>query len=180
VTMKRIRVTILAGSSLLLLAACATTPSGPMIPVMPGPQKSPAAFNADQVTCERYADDVVQGRVQMANNHQVTNGVVGGAIGAGIGAAAAHNAGKGALIGGAIGALIGSTAGAGYEQGAVQRRYDMAYASCMTSRGNEVPGAPPHRPRWYRHHGYAPPPPPGDQGGPLPDDQGPPPPPPEQ
>ena len=47
-TMKRIRVTILAGSSLLLLAACATTPPGPMIPVMPGPQKSPAAFNADR------------------------------------------------------------------------------------------------------------------------------------
>ncbi len=175
--MKRFRVTVLAGSSLLLLAACATTPPGPMIPVMPGPHKSPAAFNSDQAACEQYADDVVQGRIQAANDRQVTNGVVGGAIGAGIGAAAAHNAGKGALIGGAIGALIGSTAGAGYEQGAVQRRYDMAYASCMTSRGNEVPGAPPHRPRWYYKRGL---PPPGAGGPPPPppDDQGPPPPPP--
>ncbi|HEX3652324.1 MAG TPA: hypothetical protein VHU18_05815 [Rhizomicrobium sp.] len=176
--MKRFRVTVLAGSSLLLLAACATTPPGPMIPVMPGPHKSPAAFNADQGACEQYADDVVQGRIQAANNRQVTNGVVGGALGAGIGAAAAHNAGKGALIGGAIGALIGSTAGAGYEQGAVQRRYDMAYASCMSSRGNEVPGAPPHRPRWYYKHGV---PPPGAGGPPPPpEDQGPPPPPPSE
>ena len=70
------------------------------------------------------------------------------------------------------------------EQGGIQRHYDMAYASCMTSHGNEVAGWPPHRPRWYRRHGYAPPPsnaggPPRDmQNGPPPDDQGPPPPPP--
>src|ERR1051325_5382645 len=101
--MKSIRVSILAGSSVLLLAACATTPPGPMIPVMPGPHKSPAAFNADQMACEQYATDVVQGHVQESQNREVTNGVVGGAIGAGIGAAAAHNAGKGALIGGGIG-----------------------------------------------------------------------------
>ena len=196
--MKRIQASILAGSSLLLLAACATTPPGPMIPVMPGPNKSPAAFNADQNACEQYAGDVVQGRVQEAQNSEVARTAVGTAIGAGIGAAAAHNAGRGALVGGAIGALVGSTAGTGYDQGAIQHKYDMAYASCMSSRGNEVAGGPPHRPRWYYRHGYGPPPPggggpppnagpppsdergppPDDQSGPPPDDQGPPPPPP--
>ncbi|MBV8799160.1 MAG: glycine zipper family protein [Alphaproteobacteria bacterium] len=172
--MRRIRTIILAGSSVLLLAACATTPPGPMIPVMPGANKSPTAFNADEEACEQYAGDVVQGRVKDAQNSEVARTAVGTAVGAGIGAAVAHNAGRGALVGGALGALVGSTAGTGYDQAAIQRRYDMAYASCMTSRGNEVPGAAPHRPRWYKRHGYAPPPPPPGADGPPPDEQGPP------
>jgi hypothetical protein len=182
--MKRVSASILAGSSLLLLAACATTPPGPMIPVMPGPSKSPAAFSADQATCEQYAAKEVQGHVEQAHNNQLLNGVIGAALGAGLGAAVARNPGTGAAIGGGAGALVGSTAGAGWEQGGIQRHYDMAYAGCMTSHGNEVPGWPRHRPRWYRHHGNAPPPPgangpPRDmQNGPPPDDQGPPPPPP--
>lgn len=175
--MNKIRILALAGASALLLTACATTPPGPMIPVAPGPHKSPQAFNNDEMACEQYANDVVQGHVQAAQNREVTNGVVGGAIGAGIGAAAAHNAGRGALIGGALGALIGGAAGSGYEQGAIQRRYDMAYGSCMSSRGNEVAGGPPHRPAWYYKRGLPPPPPPGAYGPPPPP-EGPPPPPP--
>ena len=173
--MTALRVFSMASASLLLLSACATTPPGPMIPVAPGAHKSPDAFNADEVACEQYAGDVVQGRVKEAQGDEAARTAVGAAIGAGIGAVAARNAGKGALIGGGIGALIGSQAGTGYDQGAIQHRYDMAYASCMTSRGNHVPGPPRHRPRWYYRHGYAPPPP--DAGGPPPDDQGPPPPP---
>ena len=183
--MKRVSASILAGSSLLLLTACATTPPGPMIPVMPGPSKSPAAFSADQAACEQYAANEVQGHVNAAQNNQVINGVIGAALGAGLGAAVAHSPATGAAIGGGAGALAGSAGGYGWEQGGIQQHYDMTYAGCMTSRGNEVPGAPRHRPRWYRHHGYAPPPPPGaggpppaDQSGPPPDDQGPPPPPP--
>jgi hypothetical protein len=184
--MNRVRTSILAGSSLLLLAACATTPMGPMIPVMPGQSKSQAAFAADEDACQQYAEDRVQGRVQEAQNREVTNGVIGTAIGAGLGAAVGNT--KGAIVGGTAGALIGSQAGAGYDQAGVQRRYDMAYASCMTSRGNVVAGGPPrrpHRPGWYYRHGYAPPPPgaggpPPDEQGPPPDDQGPPPPPDDQ
>jgi hypothetical protein len=185
VIMKRVSASILAGSSLLLLAACASTPPGPMIPVMPGPSKSPAAFSADQAACEDYAAKEVQGHIDAANNHQVVNGVIGAALGAGIGAAVARSPATGAAIGGGAGALVGSTSGYGWEQGGIQRHYDMAYASCMTAHGNQVPGAPRHRPRWYRNHGYAPPPPgaggppPGYESGPPPgDDQGPPPPPP--
>src|SRR5436305_56909 len=90
VIMKRVSASILAGSSLLLLAACASTPPGPMIPVMPGPSKSPAAFSADQAACEDYAAKEVQGHIDAANNHQVVNGVIGAALGAGIGAAVAR------------------------------------------------------------------------------------------
>ncbi|HEY1962519.1 MAG TPA: hypothetical protein VGG69_08880 [Rhizomicrobium sp.] len=190
--MKRVPSYVLAGSSVLLLTACATTPSGPMIPVMPGPNKSPAAFSADQAACEQYAANEVQGHIQGAQNNQVANGVIGGALGAGIGAATAGSAATGAAIGGGIGALLGTASAAGWDQGAIQQHYDMAYASCMNAHGNRVPGPPPHRPRWYYRHGYAPPPgygppppppaengpPPSDESGPPPDDQGPPPPPP--
>lgn len=184
--MKPVLGSLFVGSSLVLLAACATTPPGPMIPVMPGAGKSPAAFSADQATCEHYAAKEVQGHIDAANNHQVINGVLGAALGAGLGAAVAHNPATGAAIGGGAGALVGSTSGYGWEQGGIQRHYDMAYASCMSAHGNEAPGAPRHRPRWYRRHGYAPPPPPGaggppremQNGPPPPDDQGPPPPPP--
>jgi hypothetical protein len=185
VNMKRVSAAILAGSSLLLLAACATTPAGPMIPVMPGPSKTPAAFSADQAACEQYAANEVQGHVNQAHDNQVINGVLTTALGAGLGAAVAHNPATGAAIGAGAGALVGTASGYGMEQGGIQQHYDMAYASCMTAHGNEVPGAPRHRPRWYRRHGYAPPPPPGaggpprDMQGPPPsDDQGPPPPPP--
>jgi len=184
--MGRLQAMILAGSSLLMVAACASTPMGPMIPVMPGPQKSPEAFAADDDACQQYAEARVQGHVQEAQNREVAGTALGTAVGAGLGAAAGNT--KGAIIGGVAGALVGSQAsGVGYNQGGIQRQYDMAYAGCMTSRGNEVAGGPPHRPRWYRHHGYGPPPapPPGssgpgyDQPPPPPDDegQGPPPPP---
>ena len=162
--MNQIRNFTLAGASLLMLAACATTPPGPMIPVAPGPNKSPEAFNGDQIACTQYAENVVQGHVEGAQSRQVASGAIGTAVGAGIGAAAGNT--EGAIIGGLTGALIGSQAGAGYDQAGIQQHYDMAYASCMTSRGNEVPGPPPHRPRWYYRHGYAPPPPPPPPPGP--------------
>ena len=70
----------------------------------------------------------------------------------------------GAAIGAGAGALAGTAYGANgsqYEQGGIQRQYDIAYTQCMYSRGNQVPG--------YRGapRGYAPPaaqgygPPPG-------------------
>ena len=189
--MRKFQTTILAGSSLLLLAACATTPTGPMIPVAPGPNKSADAFAADDAACQQFAANRVQGHVEGANNHQAVNGVLGAALGAGIGAAVAHSPATGAAIGAGAGGLLGTAAGAGWDQGAIQRHYDMAYAGCMSSRGNRVAGGPPmrpNRPGWYARHGYGPPPPPPGYGPgynqpppPPPndgDDQGPPPPPP--
>lgn len=180
--MRKFQTSILAGTSLLLLAACATTPTGPMIPVAPGPNKSADAFAADDAACQQFAAARVQGHVQGANNHEITNGVIGAALGAGIGAAVAHTPATGAAIGAGAGGLLGTAAGAGWDQGAIQRHYDMVYGGCMSSRGNRVAGGPP-RPRgpgWYARHGYGPPPPPPGSYGPPPppDDQGPPPPPP--
>ena len=45
----------LAAAAAILVAGCATVPSGPNIMVLPGPQKDLAQFQADQVSCQQYA-----------------------------------------------------------------------------------------------------------------------------
>jgi hypothetical protein len=168
----RIRTAALTAlSTVVLLAGCATQPMGPTVPVMPAQGKSMDRFQADENYCENYADGRASGRVKQANDTELRNGVVGAALGAGIGALAGNT--KGALIGGGIGALLGSTSGAGYDQHRIQRTYDIAYAQCMTARGNDVGGRP-HRRHW---RDAPPPPPPGGDYPPPPGDYPPPPPP---
>ncbi|HWA92517.1 MAG TPA: hypothetical protein VG889_20965 [Rhizomicrobium sp.] len=150
-------------STAVLLAGCATEPLGPTVPVMPAQGKSMQAFQQDEDYCEQYAGDRAQGKVKQANDTELRNGVIGAALGAGLGALAGNT--KGAVAGGLIGGAIGTTAGAGYDQHRVQRTYDVAYAQCMTARGNEV-GMRRH-PRRARYD-YPPPPPPGDNYPPPP------------
>lgn len=171
--MSSVKARLAAGAALLILGGCATQPSGPTIPVMPGPNKPFAQFQQDDAACQQYAGDRVAGRVQQVNNNAVGAAVVGTALGAGLGAAVGN--GRGAAIGAASGAVVGSSIGAdetGYGQWGIQRQYNMAYAQCMTSKGNTV-----QRPAWRprRMYGY-PPPPPGY--GPPPGYDAPPPPPP--
>ena len=146
----------------LLLGACAHEPLGPRVQVMPGQGKPFEVFQQDQAVCESYANQQVGGQAREANNRAVGAAVLGTVLGAGLGAAA--GGGQGAAIGAGAGALAGTAYGANgsqYEQGGIQRQYDIAYTQCMYSRGNQVPG--------YRGapRGYAPPaaqgygPPPG-------------------
>jgi hypothetical protein len=160
---------------LMLLNACASEPLGPTIPVMPQPGKPFDVFQSDQALCKQYASGEVQGGAQQANNRQVGTAVVGTLLGAGLGAAI--GGGRGAAIGAGAGALGGTAVGAGpagQAQYSLQQRYDLAYAQCMYSRNNQVPGyqppsAPPpgYPPRGYAPSGYPPagypppPPPPG-------------------
>jgi uncharacterized protein YcfJ len=126
---------------------------GPTIPVMPGPNKSLQAFQRDESVCEGYASQRVAGQAKAANNTAIGEGILGTALGAGLGAAV--GGGRGAAVGAASGAVVGTAAGANTSAGAqftLQRRYDMAYAQCMATRGDRV--ARPHRPPMY------PPPPP--------------------
>jgi outer membrane lipoprotein SlyB len=151
-------VPVAALSSSLMLAGCATEPTGPTIGVMPAQGKSFASFQADQAVCKDYASNQVRGGAQTANNRQVLTGVVGTLLGAGLGAAI--GGGQGAAIGAGAGALGGTAVGAGPAQRAgytLQQQYDLAYAQCMYARGNQVPGyqPPPNYPPPY------PPPPPG-------------------
>jgi len=134
----------------LLLSACAQPPMGPTVPVMPAPGKPLAAFQNDDALCRGVASNAVQGQAEAANQNAAgaaALGTLGGAaLGAAIGAAAG-NAGAGAAIGAGSGLALGGAYGANGNANAqanIQAQYNNAYASCMYSRGNQVPGfAPP-------------------------------------
>jgi hypothetical protein len=158
--MRFLRRTSAVVAPLLLLSACATTPMGPTVNVMPNPNKPFGDFMADQSMCKDYAAGQVQGAAQQANNQQVGTAVIGTVLGAGLGAAI--GGGRGAGIGAGAGALAGTAYGAGpsqYAQYSIQQRYDMAYSQCMYSRGDQVPGYQPAPS--YGAPGYPPPPPSG-------------------
>jgi len=154
--MRFLRLTAGVVTPLLLLGACAQQPMGPTIGVMPPPGKPFSDFQADQALCQNYAANQVQGGVQQSNNTQVGTALVGTLLGAGLGAAI--GGGRGAAIGAASGALGGTmVGGAGAERSNanIQQVYNLNYAQCMYSRGNQVPGyAPPAPPQG----GYPPPP----------------------
>jgi len=158
--------------ALSFLAGCVTQPQGPMIPVMPGKNKSFSDFQRDDGECRDFAAGRVAGRAQSANDHAIFSAIIGAGLGAALGGAV--GGGRGAGIGAASGGVVGSAVGANqsaYAQGGLQRQYDMAYAQCMTAKGNNVTG-------WQRRHWhqrpyddrYGPPPPPdsGDYPPPPP------------
>src|SRR5579864_5951444 len=161
--MMRTRTIVATTALAALLAGCVTQPTGPTIPVMPGPNKSLEAFQADESVCEQYASQRVAGGAEAANNTAVGEAVLGTALGAGLGAAI--GGGRGAAIGAASGAVVGTGVGAntsGWAQMSLQQRYDISYAQCMQTKGDNVPGPrrprrPPPPPPGY----YPPPPPPG-------------------
>ena len=148
------KLTAIAGVLALALAGCASVPSGPRIAAMPGPNKSLDQFQADQSSCQQYAQASLGGRspAENAQNSAVGSAAAGTVIGAAAGAilgAATGNAGAGAAWGAGTGLLFGSAAGAnaaGYSYQESQRRYDMAYAQCMYARGNDLPGRVAYRP----------------------------------
>ena len=172
----RLKAIALVTAAATALAGCVTQPMGPTIYANPARGKSPAAFQQDEAACEQYADQRTAGSADRANNRQTGDTVIGAVLGTAIGAAAGNT--KGAIIGGATGAVLGTAASdPGYSQYGIQRQYNIAYAQCMSSKGNQVQ----QRPHYAGPPGYGPPPPygpPPGYGPPPPDDYGPPPPPP--
>ncbi|MDB5393179.1 MAG: hypothetical protein JWM91_685 [Rhodospirillales bacterium] len=141
------------------LAGCATQPTGPTVAVMPAPNKNFDAFVQDQTVCKSYASREVGGQAQYVNNQAVGGAILGTALGAGLGAAA--GGGTGAAIGATSGAVLGTGLGAGYSSGSsydLQRRYNIAYAQCMSTHGNQVPTSPaafgPAQPYYSSGFGY--------------------------
>ena len=128
----------------LLLASCASIPSGPSIMALPGSGKSFDQFREDDVYCKQYAHEQVQGTTP--NRASIWSGAGTAALGTAVGAAA------GAAFGGASGAAIG--AGSGLLGGTLmgsstatssgnirQQRYDIGYTQCMYGKGHRVPVA---------------------------------------
>jgi hypothetical protein len=132
----------------LVLAACATVPSGPSVMVLPGTSKTFDAFQADSFACQQFASTSLglgpPGAAvpeQNAANAAVAATLIGAAAGAAIGSISGQ-AGQGAAIGAGTGLLFGGTNAAyagGYASYDWQRRYDNAYVQCMYAKGNQVP-----------------------------------------
>jgi len=114
---------------------------GPTVQVMPGPGKSFEAFQYDQASCKQFAEGAVAGQTQNANTRAVGAAAIGTVLGAGLGAAV--GGGRGAAIGAGSGAIVGTGVGMGSsanEQLSIQQQYDNAFAQCMYSKGDMVPG----------------------------------------
>jgi hypothetical protein len=135
---------LLAGA----LAACVEVPTQPTIAVMPAPYKPFEVFQADDQMCRGYAAQQVGGQTPggAVNNSTATGAVTGAAVGAASGALIGQT-GAAAGIGAGAGLLLGAAAGSDYGNRSaygLQRQYNIAYAQCMYSRGNQIPGfAPP-------------------------------------
>lgn len=128
----------------VLLAACAETPAGPTVPVMPGPNTSFSDFQRDQAVCRNFAAQAVQDQARGANVRGLGGAALTTGLGAGLGAAI--GGGRGAGIGAASGALGGAALAARRTNNAnlsIQQQYDNAFASCMFSLGNQVPSMGP-------------------------------------
>jgi outer membrane lipoprotein SlyB len=131
-------------TGILLLAACAETPMGPTVQVLPGPNKSLSSFQSDQSICRGFAEQAVRDQAQNANVRILGVAALTTALGAGLGGAI--GGGSGAGIGAAGGALAGAGLGAmrtSSAQNSIQTLYDNAFVQCMFSLGNSVPNPGP-------------------------------------
>src|SRR5262244_1500493 len=140
--MKAYAFTALAG--VMALSSCVQTPMGPTVQVMPGPSTSLTSFQNDQATCRQFAQQAVADQAQGANLRGLGTVALTTALGAGLGGAI--GGGRGAGIGAASGALGGAglaAVGSSNAQGAIQAQFDNAFAACMFSLGNTVPGMGP-------------------------------------
>jgi outer membrane lipoprotein SlyB len=138
--MKPASLILAAALPALLLAGCASAPTGPTVMALPGTGKNFEQFRRDDEECRQYAEYQIGGAVDSANNSQLRSAAVGTAVGAVAGAAIGGHQGAG--TGAGTGLIVGTMAGAGAAQGSgydVQRRYDYAYIQCMYSKGEQVP-----------------------------------------
>ena len=137
---------VIALTGVMVLSACVEMPMGSTVPVMPGPNKSLASFQSDQAMCRQFAQQAVADQVQGANLRGLGTVALTTALGAGLGGAI--GGGRGAGIGAAGGAIGGAGLGAARSsnsntQMSIQAQFDNAFAACMYSLGNTVPGMGP-------------------------------------
>jgi hypothetical protein len=128
---------LVASSVLGLLGGCASMPTGPSLPAMPGTGKNFNDFRVDDAQCRQYALQQVGG---LANDAGVRSAIVGTAVGAVAGAAMGGHQGAG--VGAGAGLVVGSMVGAEANQSSAygsQRQYDQTYIQCMYAKGHKVP-----------------------------------------
>lgn len=141
----------------MLLAACAETPTGPTVSVMPAPGKPFDVFQEDDAYCKQYASTQISDAP--SSGKQVAAGAAAGAVVGAVAGTLLGDSRNAAGAGAATGALFGTAAGANNADrtsAGLQRRYNVAFEQCMYSKGNQVPG--------FSRSGYYPPPPPPRNG----------------
>lgn len=142
--MRVVKLLSMAMASPFLLVACATSPMGPTVQVMPSPTKPFQIFQQDQEMCKQHAQSQIAGQADMSNQKAFGTAALGTLLGAGLGAAVGNHQGAGAF--GAAGAITGTAAGTNAQasdQQSIQTQYNNAYTQCMYSRGNQVAGVAP-------------------------------------
>lgn len=152
-----------AVAAAIVLAGCATAPTGPSVLVLPGSTKTFEQFRADEFECRQYASFQVNGTTP--DKAGADAGVNSAAVGAAVGAVAGGLLGghDGAATGAGAGLIVGSAAGAGAarsSQMSAQTRYDFAYQQCMYAKGHKVPVEGYRLPPRDARAGVPPPPPP--------------------
>jgi hypothetical protein len=132
---------------MLGLSGCQpTVPTGPTIAVMPGKYKSLAQFQNDDAVCRNFAQNQSYQPAPTGLSSPVGTAAattVGGTAAGALLGAAGGNAGMGAAIGAGVGLLGGAALGAHKsreQSGNMQQSYNIAYAQCMATKGNSVPG----------------------------------------
>lgn len=126
----------------LLLAGCATAPTGPSVLVLPGEGKTFDQFRADDYECRQYASFQVQGTTP--DDIAARSGVKSAAVGTAVGAVAGGLLGgrDGAATGAGAGLIVGAMGGTGAAQSSqrsAQQRYDFAFQQCMYAKGHKIP-----------------------------------------
>jgi hypothetical protein len=162
---------------LMLVAGCASLPTGPSVMSLPGSRKTFDEFRVDDADCRQFANAQVGGTTpqKAATDSGVASAVVGTAVGAGAGALIAGSSGAG--VGAGVGLLTGALVGQSYAGGAyyaTQQRYDFAYQQCMYAKGHKIQ-VPSHYAQSMRQQAPAPAPPPAAAPYPPPPSAPPPP-----
>lgn len=126
----------------VIMAGCASVPTGPDVMALPGTGKNFDEFRTDDLACRDFAFRQIGGvgREKSANDAVLRNAAIGTAIGAVAGAAIGGRDGAG--VGAGTGLLVGGLSGSEFAQSSLQgsqRQYDNAYIQCMYAKGHRVP-----------------------------------------
>lgn len=125
---------------LVALAGCAApVAQGPRVAVMPPHGKPLEVFSAEDQTCRSYVEQTAgaQSDGSTVAASAVIGTVIGAAVGAAVGGRHDHTA-NGAAAGLVMGTAVGLNHSAVAAEEA-QRRYDIAYEQCMSTKNN-MPG----------------------------------------
>jgi hypothetical protein len=169
--------TSVAACAGLLLAGCATLPTGPSLQALPGSRMSAAQFAADDGQCRNFALAQLGGYTPSDAANQST--AAGAATGAAVGAVAGAliDGSSGAAAGAGVGLLFGAAAGSSAAPAsyyATQQQYDYEYFSCMYAHGHRVPVPAYHAAQYRAQYESVSPRPPSSVAPPPPADMVPP------